>query len=674
MSNFMQFKKAVQKQFDRMAKHELFVSSTNKDTMWERYLTSFPDGTNPMFRERTEHDCSCCRQFIKSYGNVVAIINNKVESIWDINIGGHYQVVADAMSALVKSNEIGNIFLSAENKLGTDKNRELSEFGQLINEWHHFYFELPTQFVKDGAEIGTILSDQQSRKDVFKRGLTEITTESIGTVLELISQNSLYRGEEHKKIIEAFSKEKAKFDTLTPEKQEIFCWVRSVQIGGAARLRNSVIGTLLTDLSEGVNLETAVESFETKVAPQNYQRTTALISKSMIESTQKKVEELGILSSLSRRFAVVEDITVNNLLFVDRDSKIAMNVFDEMSKEVHVKVDSFSKVEEVPIDKFIKDILPKADRVEVMFENRHVNNLMSLIAPVYPDSKGIFKWANNFSWSYNGEVADSIKDRVKKAGGRVDGILRCSLSWFNSDDLDIHVIEPNGNHIEYGKAGRVQPSSGVLDVDMNVGTSGPKFSRNAVENIIWTNKNKIQEGKYKLFINNYTKRENVDVGFDVEIEYDGSIHSFHYPKMVKNKENVTVAEFNFSLKDGLKFIKSLPSTQASKAIWKVNTQQFQKVSMIMTSPNHWDGNQTGNKHWFFIIADCINPKKTRGFYNEFLHNDLTAHRKVFEVMSSKMMTEQSDKQLSGLGFSSTQRNHLLCKVSGSFSRTIKLKF
>ncbi len=383
------------------------------------------------------------------------------------------------------------------------------------------------------------------------------------------------------------------------------------------------------------------------------------------------MEELGILNSLYRRFAVVEDLTVNNVLFVDRDSKIAMNVFDEMSKEVLVKVDSFSKVEEVSIDKFINDILPQVDCVEVLFENRLVNNLMSLIAPVHPDSKGLFKWANNFSWSYNGEVTDSIKDRVKKAGGRVDGILRCSLSWFNYDDLDIHVIEPKGNHIYYKKAKQVQPSSGVLDVDMNAG--GPK-SRNAVENIIWTSRSKMQQGKYKLFVNNYAKREDVDVGFDVEIEYEGSIHSFHYPKMVRNKEDVTVAEFHLSLKNGLKFIRSLPSTQASKKVWNIKTQQFQKVSMIMTSPNHWDGNQTGNKHWFFIMADCINPNKTRGFYNEFLHHDLTPHRKVFEVMSSKMMTEQSDKQVSGLGFSSTQRNHLLCKVSGSFSRTIKLKF
>lgn len=49
---------------------------------------------------------------------------------------------------------------------------------------------------------------------------------------------------------------------------------------------------------------------------------------------------------------------------------------------------------------------------------------------------------NNFSWAYTGGITDSIKERVKQAGGNVDGELRISLSWFNFDDLDLHVIEP----------------------------------------------------------------------------------------------------------------------------------------------------------------------------------------------------------------------------------------
>jgi hypothetical protein len=80
-----------------------------------------------------------------------------------------------------------------------------------------------------------------------------------------------------------------------------------------------------------------------------------------------------------------------------------------------------------------------------MFENRHAGNLLSLISPVDPTAKTMFKWPNNFCWSYAGELADSIKERVKRAGGAVDGDLRCSLSWFNYDDLDLHLIEPGAS-------------------------------------------------------------------------------------------------------------------------------------------------------------------------------------------------------------------------------------
>ena len=75
-------------------------------------------------------------------------------------------------------------------------------------------------------------------------------------------------------------------------------------------------------------------------------------------------------------------------------------------------------------------------------------------------------------------------------------------------------------------------------------------------------------------------------------------------------------------------------------------------------------NKTGNKHYFFMLDGCRNPSDVRGFYNEFLSDDLTKHRKVFEMISGLMKCEPSDSQLSGLGFSSTQRNALSVKCDG----------
>ena len=94
----------------------------------------------------------------------------------------------------------------------------------------------------------------------------------------------------------------------------------------------------------------------------------------------------------------------------------------------------------------------------------------------------------------------------------------------------------------------------------------------------------------------------------------------------------------------------------------------------MMSPNYWDGRGIGNKHFFFMLEGCRNEGKARGFFNEFLKSDLDQHRKVMEMVGNKLKTEESDRQLSGLGFSSTQRNSVLCRVQGSFNRIIRIKF
>jgi hypothetical protein len=110
----------------------------------------------------------------------------------------------------------------------------------------------------------------------------------------------------------------------------------------------------------------------------------------------------------------------------------------------------------------------------------------------------------------------------------------------------------------------------------------------------------------------------------------------------------------------------------SKTEWGIDTMKFQKVSCIMLSPNYWEGNAVGNKHYFFMIDGCKNPDSVRGFFNEYLRSDLEKqHHRVFEALASKAKTEYNDNQLSGLGFSSTQRNELIVKVD---NKPFKVKF
>jgi len=665
---FNQFKTAVQRQFNQMKKTDLYRSSIDKDKLWELYLSSFPDGTNPMHRERTEHDCSCCRQFVKNAGALVAIVDNKLVSIWDVQVGGFYQVVADALAMAVRQVPIENVFCHYENQIGIDKNYQQTSTGVLT--WEHFHVRLPAEAVYPKSEVGETLGRYQAKKDVFQRGLQEIMIESIDTVLELINQNSLYRGEEHKHTLTQFLQLRQEVDYVRDK--DLFCWHHARQTSQAiTHIRNSVIGTLLTDLSEGVDLEKAVKSFELKVAPSNYQRPTALVTKTMVDKARQEVEELGLTSALERRYAVLEDITINNVLFADRSTRkiLVKDAFDDVPV-VTGKKKFLGKVEEVSVEQFLQNILPGVTSLEVLVENKHTSNLVSLIAPCDLTAPNLFKWGNPFSWSYQGEMADSIKERVKAAGGNVVGDVCCRLAWDNKDDLDFHMAEPDGNVITYRSKRRISACGGMLDLDAN-GSDGMRSD--PAENIVYPTMERMKRGTYELKVHQYCAREARNTGFTVEVEVKGKLHSFNYPKAVKQGERITVAKL-VKDKNGVEVVPVLPLATATKQVWGITTQTFHRVNVVMLSPNYWDNQAAGNKHLFFMLDGCVNEGKARGFFNEFLSTDLTKHRKVMELVGAKMRTEESERQLSGLGFSSTQRSSVLCKVSGAFTRTIRVNF
>lgn len=689
MTTFTDFKKAVAKQWKSMqAAGQLFVTDIDKDELCNLYLNSFPEGTNLVYRERREYDCNCCKQFIRAVGGVVAIDeDNNLISLWDIQVGGYYQPVVEALSAYVKNKAVANEFFHFERTAGTDKTYDTHEAGK---EWQHFYVKIPNQYFK--PDSATTMSASRSNKEVLMRSFEELSLSSAEIVLELIDQNSLYRGAEHKATVKTFVKNKKLYDKVPEEQCDNFCWKLSKQLGGSSKFRNTVIGTLLSDISEGVELEKAVKKFEAKVAPANYKRPTALITQSMIKKAQSTVQDLGLEPSLSRRYATAADLTINNVLFADRSTQKNMQggVFDDLLNSTPVKAPKLDRVQEMSVEDFIKNVVPTATTIEMFLENKHTSNLMSVIAPQEAEAPNLMKWGNNFSWTYNGEVADSdLRQQVAARGGSVSGVLRFSHTWNydgnNQSLMDLHVFMPGcgyvqstGNevHDNYPRGQRVGwnqrtdgKSGGVQDVDF----VDPPGKNIPVENITFPSIDRMPEGEYIFKIHNWDFRNRTTSGFKAEIEFGGEIYEYFHPQPVKNKQWVTLAKVQ--LKNGKFEIEHLLKPEsASKEAWNLSTQNWHKVSMIMNSPNHWDGEETGNKHTFFILDGCRNDEPARGFYNEFLSNDLTEHRKVFEVLGNKMKTPESEEQLSGVGFSSTVRNQVTLKVTGKTNRVVNVTF
>lgn len=688
---FKDFVKAIQKNLQQMSKDSSRLFTVNVDTeeLYNLYLDSFPAGTNEIYRERREYDCSCCRHFIRDVGNVVSIKNGELHTIWGINpvSDDKYNVVAAALDAYVKQKAVLGVFLKKEKRIGTSENREMLPTGK-INKYEHFFVDLPEICIfKEcyGHTLEGDLSQFRDVRNVFKRSLDEISKEAVDTVLELIAQNSLYKGAEWKKQLTEFKNYQKEYGKLTDEQKELWIWEKSISAGAViGKIRNHSIGTLLVNISEGMDLDLAVRKYEQIVAPVNYKRPKAIFTKKMLEDAKKTITELGYMDSLQRRFATLDDITVNNILFSNKDAAKritgAMDLFDEMEQDVAIDPKRFSKVEEISAEDFIKNVLPVAKELEVYLENKHIQNMVSLIAPEVADAKTMFKWNNGMSWAYTGNITDSdIKENVKAAGGSVTGVVRFSIQWNDKDgkdnsDLDAHCLEPQGGDHIYFSHKISRYTGGELDIDITDPIYQCKSNGGvAVENITYPSKERMKPGTYKFYVNQYSFRNSQ--GFKAEVEVNGEIHSYEYNTPVRG--NVDVAEVILDQSGNFKVVDKLPGNCAtiSKDVWGIKTLQFTPVSVVCYSPNYWDEQKgIGHQHLFFMLKDCINPEEPNGYYNEFLKPELEQHRRVFETLGAKAHVKDVDDQLSGVGFSLTKRNDLIIKVKGATERVLKIKF
>jgi len=667
--NFQAFSTAVSLQIDNMLTNgvTMLVTDVEKDALYDYYLASFPEGTNPLFRERTEHDCNCCKSFIRKLGAAITVIDGEIKSIWDIDESGvdaGYVAVANAMADLVKQANIKGMLKLEEAQVGTATNFD----GLTQQQYHHFNYRMVEEYVVDRPNhpLNLVLN----HKTALENSLALDPT-AIELVLELVESGSLYRGEEKKNLLDTWLAAIEDYNAVGLELSDFWLWSQAYILGEYANFRGSAIGALVEAIAKGEDLNVAVTKYEKMVAPENYKRSSAPVTQGMINKAMEKVQALGIEPALTRRFANIDDITINNVLFADNSAKESMGVFDAI-KPTKNQVPNLDKVEEVSVHDFINNILPKAASLEVMVNNNQLNNFVSLVAPVDANAANILKWGNNFSWSYNGEVTDSLmKERVKSAGGNVEGDVRFSIQWNENQqdrtvDLDAHSYNL-GSHVYF--CNMKGTCGGVLDVDIR-----QPWYKVAVENIVWDNINSMPNGDYHLRVHAFSG--SLKGGFKAEVAILDDAYEYAFTQPLHNDKTVTVA--TVTVNNGTAtinhHINPASATTAIKEMWGVHTNQFVKVQTVLNSPNHWDGEQTGHKHLFFMLDGCINPEPVRGLYNEFLAPELHENRKVFEVLGYKLKAPHTDKQLSGVGFSLERRNELVCKVSGAFSRIIKIKF
>lgn len=705
-------KQMMQAQFDRMCQQGmLFRSQVTGHELWTAYMEGF--GDDPIWRspQSSEHNCNTCRNFFERYGNIVALDGNmQIMTMYDGDTTDEYRESFRRMSELLKGKPIAGVFVETfdylhkapyeqTNKhaedfaLGISRNmkryteQEAAQFGVVeagrVYTFEHFMVRCPKAFISFNAEtVDAITARCREDKVQTERGLNTITTDTLQLVQDLIRQGSLLNGDAYLEKVENFARLAEEYKNVPTDKRDNWLWAKSYKYK-YARFRSELIGTLCTELAEGKELTKACEDWNKRVDPANYMKAKAPITQQMIDSAKAFISENGYEQSFNRRCATMEDIKVCDILHANAgDGSVKpVSVLDGLKPTAtRHKRSEFKGVETVGIDKFMRDILPTCTSVELYLQNNQERNFVTLTAPADENSKPIFKWPNNFGWTYNGDLAgkSQIREAVKQAGGFVDAYFRFSILWNENGrdicDLDAHAIEPQdkgGKHIFYQTyKGHQTPMGGMLDIDMI------RPEHTGVENIFWTDPSKLQDGDYAFFIVNFDGGPNTCS--KAEIAIDGEVFQYEIPHRIERGQGKEAWIATITIKDGrmasVKHSDYLKDGDGVvREIYGLQTCQFHKVRLVCLSPNYWQS-EVGHKHYFFMLEGAKAPRSIRGFHNEFLTADLLDHRKVMEVLGHTQQVKSTDGQLSGLGFNATVRDEVVLRLGGSHRRIIKVQF
>lgn len=656
------FSEEINSRLDELIKSgNPIVELDYEGSLFEIYLNNIPEEYNPIFRVNRFFDGSADRHFINRIGNLAMITPNyRLVYLWDFESKTFFENSRKEMLKVLKKCKIKNAFLTSFDMVGSGPNKD-SEDPRIT--WTHYKYKTPSEIRCSKHDIGDRLGKLNTQYNVFKRTMEECRLEDLESVIELGKDNSIYRASEFLGSLEKWHELKTKYNKKPSDE---FLWFNVIKEGIYICYRNTVVGSLIEDLYNGVDLEKAVKSYESKVAPSNYKRPKALVTSKMVEDARAKLEEVGLLESIYRKAAKFTEIPTDKILFTSQESK-SLSVFDDLKQDAELTVKKkldLSKAKEIKFGDFIK-LLPKVSKIGLL-PNSAVNS--SKVVLTNSKNENIptpFKWDNNFAWSYiESDTADSIVKRVKEAGGVVDGDVRFSLSWDNSDDLDLSF---ENNYYQKIYFGDKRTLGGRLDVDANFS----EIVENPVENIYWSDINYLKDGEYRVSVNNYMLRSERNQGFKLQMEVLGEITTYSYPdndlrsvttmlKITKKGNSIDVTYEN------PKLIKS-----------NVSGNKFIDIKNVIKSPNAWDGETIGNEHIIFL-ADGVEVKfSVRGFYNEQLNSKLEEHRKVTEILGSKLKIDpvefESTDTAKGYGISTTSNNVFYLRLTYNDNRQELIK-
>ena len=397
---YEKFLYSVVKSFEKSTqgdKAPLFA--TDAEDLFELFLENLPQDA------RQHYTCRTCRKFVDTYGGLVRIDESgtKTPAFWskDVAVPEFFEDAVKAVRKAVKDAKVTGVFITSARVLGTP----------ITGSWKHLAATMPERFLNK-SRIKTdeqLMAERSEDHRILIDALSKYTTETVRAAVGILSTDVLYRSEKVLGIAEWFLNLKNAVEGKERKSSKNIIWyaVATAPVG-FCHISSSMIGTLLDDIENGLDMEAIKRRFADKMNPLAYQRPKAAPSRGNVEQAERIVEKLGIANSLKRRFARADEIEKIWEPAPVRDPyPHNTGVFSMVKTKEETKKGGFTatlvgKVDGITFEKFKREVLPGAKTIEFAVPIGRDNYCGILTAEDF-DAPPILKWdseekRNPFSW------------------------------------------------------------------------------------------------------------------------------------------------------------------------------------------------------------------------------------------------------------------------------------
>jgi hypothetical protein len=358
---------------------------------------------------------------------------------------------------------------------------------------HNKFCIIDDNLVIDGSYNWTILAEKHNDENIVVIKNGNVINSFINAFHKLIRNNQHVD----------------EMPSQVPEKQEFDC----------CSYRNINTEEWLEQISDGVSKKKQREIYKMifKTLPEDY--SIEQIPSEEFDSIKKEVEEERTLDARLFKESIDEtneELTSRRISKEFEINRISEKVSGLENKKAIIREKNQQKVERIKNKRIpnsqkeeLLETVRKENRRELQKINRVISSQNTLLSSLRSDLDILESQQT---------LVNSIKESDLKGS---NGLCRINLKWNTEDDLDLHLILPNGtidtdSDVYYSHM-RTDYQGGVCSLDHDAIPDSP--NENPQENIQW--ENCIPDGTYRIAVKLFNKKSNnINIPFSVSIFSD----------------------------------------------------------------------------------------------------------------------------------------------------------